>query len=565
MTRTVLLHLTLKLKLAAIFALLILLSAAGTLLGVRSSSQLNVELNSITSNDAERVRLAMELKATEISIQREIREHILQEASEAKAAAEQRIATFRQHGDEAVELLTSLMDEEGQQVLAQYTELKLTRRPINDRVLELSRTGDLHTAMRVMINDAAPLWAQMGPMLDGVIRDARDSMAQASADTNALYVNSRTTMLALLAGSTILGALGAGWILATTSRGLAQAIGLSRRVAQGDLTEVAEVRGNDEIADLLRNQNAMIEKLREVAGAASASSRHVASGAAEMSATAAQLSQGATAQAAATEEASASVEQMAANIKQTAHSASETEAIATRAAQDAREVEDTTAGAMRAMRTVAEQILMIQEIARQTDLLALNAAVEAARAGEHGRGFAVVASEVRKLAERSQQAAGQISALSAETLGAADKAGQRLAALIPEIERTASLVAQISTANQELATGASQVNQAITQLNQVTQDNTGASLQVSSTAETLSAQADGLRAAMAFFRVRPESAGPQDEEAPVAAPAPVRRSAAAPARRSAGPVARPATGFTLDHGSAEDDLDAQFTRSGRAA
>jgi methyl-accepting chemotaxis protein len=152
------------------------------------------------------------------------------------------------------------------------------------------------------------------------------------------------------------------------------------------------------------------------------------------------------------------------------------------------------------MRTIAEKISIVQEIARQTDLLALNAAVEAARAGEHGKGFAVVASEVRKLAERSQAAAGEISGLSGETVKAATAAGDMLNRLVPDIRKTAELVAEISAACREQDMGASQINEAIQQLDKVTQHNASASEEMSATSEELASQAEELQETLAFFQ-----------------------------------------------------------------
>jgi methyl-accepting chemotaxis protein len=153
------------------------------------------------------------------------------------------------------------------------------------------------------------------------------------------------------------------------------------------------------------------------------------------------------------------------------------------------------------MKDIASKISIIEEIARQTNLLALNAAIEAARAGEHGKGFAVVASEVRKLAERSQTAAAEINQLSASSIKVAEKAGEMLNKIVPDIQRTAELVQEISASSNEQNSGAEQINGAIQQLNSVIQQNASASEEMSSTAEELSSQAEQLQETMSFFKL----------------------------------------------------------------
>ncbi|HBA87961.1 MAG TPA: chemotaxis protein [Geobacter sp.] len=273
----------------------------------------------------------------------------------------------------------------------------------------------------------------------------------------------------------------------------------AKQIAAGDLTiQIVERSPEDELMIALR---AMVNKLSEVVTDVKAAADNVAAGSLELSASSEVMSQGASEQAASAEEVSSSMEEMSSNIRQNADNAIQTEKIASKSAKDAKEGGEAVSHTVAAMKEIAGKISIIEEIARQTNLLALNAAIEAARAGEHGKGFAVVASEVRKLAERSQKAAAEISDLSSSSVEIAERAGQMLNHMVPDIQKTAELVMEISAACREQDIGAEQINKAIQQLDQVIQQNASASEETSSTAEELSGQAEQLQDTITFFKV----------------------------------------------------------------
>jgi methyl-accepting chemotaxis protein len=279
------------------------------------------------------------------------------------------------------------------------------------------------------------------------------------------------------------------------------------RVAEGDIGLEIEVAGTDELALLHESLGRMVERLRGVVAEVKTASNAVSTASEAMAASTVEMSQGVSEQAASSEEATTSIREMATAIRQTAENAGQTERIAAETAQNAMEGGRVVTETVAAMKDIAERITIIDEIAYQTNLLALNASIEAARAGQHGRGFAVVGAEVRKLAERSRIAAKEIGDLSRTSVQLAEKAGKLLERIVPDIQRTATLVGEISVASRQQSGGTEQLDRAIQQLDKVTQQNAASAEELSATAEELSGQAKSLQDSVAFFRIADDGLG----------------------------------------------------------
>ena len=340
----------------------------------------------------------------------------------------------------------------------------------------------------------------------GRIQKSKISIAkQTSADNTALANSASRIMIIFICVGVMLAIFLGVLISRIISVPLKRGVNVAEAISNGDLTQTIDINRKDEVGQLAGAMNAMVDKLKSIVGDVRSAADNVAAGSQQLSSSSEEMSQGATEQASSIEEVSSSMEEMSSNIKQNADNAQQTEKIALKSAADAREGGKAVTDTVVAMKEIAGKISIIEEIARQTNLLALNAAIEAARAGEHGKGFAVVASEVRKLAERSQAAAGEISHLSTSSVQVAEKAGEMLAKLVPDIQKTAELVQEISGASNEQNTGAEQINQAIQQLDQVIQQNASASEEMASTAEELSSQAEHLQESIAFFKTGEET------------------------------------------------------------
>ncbi|HUB51256.1 MAG TPA: methyl-accepting chemotaxis protein [Terracidiphilus sp.] len=341
----------------------------------------------------------------------------------------------------------------------------------------------------------------------------------------------------------------------------------AEQVAGGNLTVTLRERSAQDklmqaLISMVAGLTRTVSDIRTIAGEVAAASQAI-------STASIQVSKGASSQAAAAEEASSSMEEMVSNIKQNADNAGQTDKIANKSAKDAQDSGKSVLEAVAAMKEIASKISIIEEIARQTNLLALNAAIEAARAGEHGKGFAVVAAEVRKLAERSQKAAGEINQLSSTTLRVSEKSGEMLEKVVPDIQRTAELVQEISAASKEQDTGAEQINKALQQLEQVIQQNASAAEEMASTTEELTGQSEQLVSALSFFKTGEERgthvhrAGPAKSARPEAGASSATAKPAKPAKSNGHDTSAEAmakSGVALRMNEKRDALDAEFER-----
>lgn len=273
-------------------------------------------------------------------------------------------------------------------------------------------------------------------------------------------------------------------------------------IANGDLSVTINVETEDEIGKMMQSQKNMVKKVSQIIASVSETADSLIVTCEKLSEKSHQLSEGASEQAASVEEISSSMEQMVANIEQSTDLSEKTNTITTSTVKEIRQNAEVTIQAVDSMKEIAKRIDIINDIAFQTNILALNAAVEAARAGEAGRGFAVVAAEVRKLAERSKITATEIGSVSKNTISTAEKASTQLEHVIPAMEKTASMIQEVTAANMEQKTGANQVNSAITQLNQVTQQNASASEELAENARELNNQAEQLKELICYFKVK---------------------------------------------------------------
>jgi methyl-accepting chemotaxis protein len=389
-------------------------------------------------------------------------------------------------------------------------------------------------AAAALSEDLAPKLIAYRHTWQAFVKEQESLMNAAVEAGHETYLETRNVNIAIILAALLLCSALAWIVTRSITAPIGQAVEAARTIAAGDLREAREPTGQDEIADLQAAMRDMALRLGHVIGEVRTGAEALTAASMQISATAQSLSQGTSEQAASVEETTSSLEEMSASITQNAENSRQTEQMATVGARNAEDGGRTVQATVTAMKSIAERISIIEEIAYQTNLLALNAAIEAARAGDHGKGFAVVAAEVRKLAERSQKAAGEIGSLAASSVEVAERSGKLIGDLVPAIRKTADLVQEVAAASKEQSVGVSQVSKAMGVVDQVTQRNASAAEELSSTAEEMASQAESLEQLMAFFQV-------------VASP---RAGQVAPASRPPAPRLAAASGEDVQTGGA---------------
>ncbi|MDY0975964.1 methyl-accepting chemotaxis protein [Massilia sp. CFBP9012] len=517
-------------RLALGFGIVLVMLIAQSIISLNKMQEMNEQTVLITEDRYVKAKLAASAIQSTLDNGRLVRS-VLLAVDEAEAERyKETIAANRATNTELFEQIEKMIgSEKGRALMKDTLEKRRILSGKYEPLYQLART-DQARGIAYLKNDFAPANDALIGALRALSSFQEELMIASAKDAAIAYDDAKSMIVVLSSAAALLSILVAVLItrnlLKTLGGEPAYAADILLEVSKGNLAVEVETRKGD-ASSMMYAVKQMVERLSSIVREVNSATDALSSASEEVNATAQSLSQSSSEQAAGVEETSASIEQMTASISQNTENARVTDGMATKSAAQAQEGGEAVKATVSAMNQIAQKIGIIDDIAYQTNLLALNAAIEAARAGEHGKGFAVVAAEVRKLAERSQVAAQEISTVASSSVELAGRAGRLLDEMVPNIRKTSDLVQEITAASEEQSSGVGQINAAVGQLSMATQQNASSSEELAATAEELASQAEELQQTMAFFTVSGEKQRDQrSRKAPAAKPALANRGAA---------------------------------------